>query len=136
MTFENSSGLSYSTNPSVTATPLLELSFDFGGSPGAPRVYSYKFEFTEADATTLNLPDLSTTKTLTCYMTPAVTEDTNVDSSIDISSQIFLYEQTAVIGSATGNNSGIGGTDTSNAMKLVGKKTVLTLLALFGLMTL
>ena len=119
MTFDNSSGLNFTSSPPTNPTPLLELAFDFGGSPGAPRVYSYKFEFTEADATALNLPNLSESKSLTCYMTPAITEISNIDSSMDLTSQVFLSEQTSTFGPPTNNGNNIGGTDTSGAMELV-----------------
>ena len=110
------------------------MAFDFGGSPGAPRVYSYAFEFTEAEATNLNLPNLSETKSLTCYITPGITDMSNVGSSTDLTSSIHVSEQTGTFGPPTNNGNNIGGTDTSNAMELVGNKTVLTFLAWIGLM--
>ena len=110
------------------------MSFVQDSTPGAPRVYSYAFELTEAEANNLNLPNLSETKSLTCYMTPGITEMSNVDSSTDLTTSIHVSEQTSTFGPPIDNN--IGGTDTSNAMELVGKKTVFALLALLGLMAL
>jgi len=135
VTYDNSSGLKYVWGNPVSLLSLLDFSYTGGATPSDPTVLSYAYEFTESEATTLNFPDLSSDITLTCYMSPGVV--TSLSPSNDISTLPSLIEETVSIG--TGGGVGVGstptsGTDnTSGAMELIKKKTILALLVWLGL---
>ena len=125
----------YSIGNFVPTDPLLGLSHTGTGSPSNPFVYSYAFEFTESQAITLNLPDLSTTKSMTCYMTAGALHRDTVSSITDLTSASGIFGETSAIGISIDNDTNTSDIlDTSDAMDLIGKRTVLALLAWIGLM--
>ena len=126
MTFDNSTGLQFSTGDSVDPTPLLDVYYVRDIANGVPLTYSFAYEFTEDEATTLNLPDLTTTKSLTCYMSPSILVASSIPSDFDLNSEPGIPSDTSKIVPSI----------TSDAMKLVGKKTVLAFVALLGLIAL
>jgi len=119
----------------VNISPLLDLSHTGGATPADPSIFSYAYEFTEAEANALNLPDLSVTQSLTCYMSPQTI--TSVSQNDDLTTLSTLVEVTSVIGDpGSGSTPADQNSNTSNANELIGKKTVIALVAWLGLVAL
>ena len=138
MDFSNSSGLTYTPGSGIQFNPILDSSFTGAGSEADPLMLSYSFEFTESQANNMNLPDLTSFKSLTCYMTRGIVAGNAITPSTDLSTNTNATEITKVIAtpqidppaSNTPNES------TSSAIDMEGKKAIFTLLTWLGLMAL
>lgn len=131
MEFDNATGLTFVEGSNVVPSSLLEFSETGAGDSSDPVVYSYAYEFTEVEATTLNFPDLESDKSLTCYMTQPLVMMNSVTASTDLSQEASLSETTVTINTADNPAN-----TTSDALDLVGKKTILALTAWLGLIVL
>jgi len=129
VTLTNSTGLKLYNGDNFPMTPRLDPTSSGSGTSADPTMYSYAFEFTEAEVTSNNLPDLSSDKELTCYMNSVLIDGRDVDESLDITTYASFAPITAQIQTADDDN------NTSDAINLIGTKTILAVMTLFGFMT-
>lgn len=139
MTFSNSSGLTATSGGTYALSPILNESATGSGTVADPGVFQFSFEITEANHTTFNLPDLTSDKEITCYMSNEPFDYNVVSSGADIQSTSELHRVTVAIQPQSGSNnpnnpSAPTGDNTSGAMDSIGKKAIISLLSLLGLL--
>ena len=132
VTLTNSTGLKMYVGDTFLMAPRLGPTSSGSGTSADPTMYSYAFEFTEAEVTANNLPDLSSDKELTCYMNSVLIDSTQITENLDITTYAPFAPITAQIQTVSDDPAG---DNTSGAINLLGNRAILTLVALFGLMT-
>ena len=127
--YDNTTGVVGSSESTIDTDTLLDTAESGSATAADPGVISYAFEFPEADATTLMLPDLTENKEVTCYMSSQPLIAGLISGGDDLTTFAELTAVTVPIISTSDDDD-----DTSGAMELVANKTVLSLLAIFGFM--
>ena len=133
-TFTNSSGIQFSSGSGILNNAVIDRSATGAGTSGDPYVYTYAYEFSDAEFNEDYLPDLSADKEITCYMSSniidySVVSGTDLDTVSEVAPPVTVAFQTASPTNPANN-------DTSSAKDLVGLRSMLALLAWFNFMAL
>ena len=132
MTLNNATGITTTFGSVVMMTPRLDPTSSGSGTSADPGIYSYSFEFTEAEVTSMNLPDFSSGKQLTCYLNAALIPINDIDPSLDVTTYAPF---SPIIAQLQTDDDNSGGDNTSGAINMIGNKATLALLTLLGFMT-
>jgi len=133
--FDNSAGTTFSIGNDIAIGPLLDVDQSGAGTGADPTVITYAYEFSSAQMGENNLPDPTVEKAVSCFMSSVNLDHSTISASDELTSQshLTLISDNMVVPSS-GNGSGNGTTDTSDAMSLAGQKTGLAFMALLWLM--
>ena len=116
-------------------TPLLDESKSGTATTGDPAIISYAVEVDSSFATTYNLPDITVEQQISCYMTAINMHTSSVQQTDNLNTKAEL-ELISEVSTPAASDDSPANQDTSNAMILMGHKTILALMAMLGFMTL
>jgi len=139
VTFFNWTGLTISNDASILMSPRLNESLTGSGTVSDPGVFQYSFELTDAQVTDHNLPDLTSDKEVTCYMSNEPFNYGSIQHNTNILNVNELSAVTIPIQPPSGSNNPLSpntptGDNTSGAKNLIRNTAIVPLLTLLGLL--